>query len=320
MAWIKRNLYFLLGGVIALVLLGVASFYLYTQHGRSNELTNKLDATYGELSKLNSQKPHPGNGKIDNIKTAKEQHQQMHGFIRNARKFFEPIPPIPATPEGGGIKDETFAAQLRTTIEQLQRAAATASVTLPPRYDFSFSAIKAKISFASGSLHPLSAQLGEVKTLCDLLFTAKVNALDSIRRVKVSTDDKDVPDYTELPATTNEMAVLTPYELTFRCFSSELAQVFTGFTYSPHGFIVKNLTIEPANASATAPDPTLAGNPNFPTAPPVVTDPLMPPPAPRAGIAPGAGAAKGGLPTVLNERPLRVTMVVEVVKLKKTGN
>lgn len=317
MAWIKRNLYFLLGGVIALVLLGMAGFYLFTQNARSNGLTAKLDESYGVLSQLNSQKPHPGNRKIDNIKTAKEQHQRLRGFIRNAGKFFAPIPPIPALPESGGIKDETFAAQLRNTIEQLQKTATNASVTLPPRYDFSFSAIKAKILFASGSLQPLSVQLGEVKTLCDVLFAAKINALDSIRRVRVSPDDKDVPDYTELPARTNVMAVLTPYEVTFRCFSSELAQVLTGFAYSPHGFIVKTIATDPVTANAPTVDPATGASPGVPAYP--GTPGFSPGPA-YPGAAPSVAPGKGGLPTVLNERPLRVTMVVEVVKLTDVGN
>ena len=42
MAWIKRNLYFLIGGGVALALLGAAIFYLYTQNQKNNELTAKL--------------------------------------------------------------------------------------------------------------------------------------------------------------------------------------------------------------------------------------------------------------------------------------
>ena len=56
MAWIKRNLYFLIGGVVALALLGAAVFYLFTKNQMNNELTEKLDAAYGELTQLNQDK------------------------------------------------------------------------------------------------------------------------------------------------------------------------------------------------------------------------------------------------------------------------
>ncbi|MCX6895877.1 MAG: Amuc_1100 family pilus-like protein [Verrucomicrobia bacterium] len=325
MAWIKRNLYFLIGGGIALALLGGAGFYLFTQNQRNNELTAKLDETYGVLNQLNQQPILPGNNKVDNIKIAKEQLQQIHGFIKRAGKFFAPVAPIP---DSETVTDEAFAAQLRNTIEQMQRAATAASVTLPPHYDFSFSAIKSKISFAPGSLHPLAAQLGEVKTICEILFAAKINALDSVRRVRVSPDDKEMADYTDLPSITNDLAVLTPFELTFRCFSGELAEVLSGFAYSPYGFIVKAVAIEPSAAPAAdavpgAYVPPAAAQPRMAGPEAMLMMPGMPAPpaaAPNAYVPPAPTVARSGLPTVINERPLRVSLLLEVVKLKKAAN
>lgn len=327
MAWIKRNLYFLIGGLVALALLGTAGFYLFTKHRQNNELTGKLDAAYGELNRLNQQNPHPGNTKVDNIKIAKEQQRQVRGFITRAGKFFEPVAPIP---EGAAITDEMFAAQLRNTIEQLQRAATAAGITLPPHYEFSFSAIKSKISFASGSLRPLAEQLGEVKAVCDILFHAKINSLDSVRRRRVSLDDKDMADYTELPATTNDLGVLVPYELTFRCFSGELAEVLTGFAYSPHGFMVKAVTIEPSAATTAGTPESVGGGfappPGIPPSRFVGAEMMMfpgagapPVAAPHPYAPPVTPVGRGGLPTVLNERPLRVGLVIELAKLKKAA-
>jgi hypothetical protein len=321
MAWIKRNLYFLIGGVIALALLGAAGFYLYTQNTQNKDLGAKLDEAYGELNRLNQQKPHPGKGKVDNIKTAEQQHRQLKGFMGQAAKYFTPIEPIPA---GQVITDEIFAAQLRNTIEQMQRAADTASIKLPPRYDFSFSAIKSKIAFAADSLPPLAQQLGEVKAICDILFAARINAFDSVRRVRVSPDDKEMADYTDLPATTNDLAVMVPYEVSFRCFSTELAELLTGFAYSPHGIIVKNISIEPAVSTPTV-DPAAMnavgmpaippGTPYYPGAPGLPYypgAPITPPVATPASTTSG----RGGLVTVLNEQLLRINLVLEVIKLQ----
>jgi hypothetical protein len=174
-------------------------------------------------------------------------------------------------------------------------------VTLPPRYNFSFEAQRSRVNFSSGSLGALAAQFGEVKTISEILFAARVNSLDGIQRVRVSDDDANGPqaDYFDSRSVTNNLAVLTPYQITFRSFSPEIAQVLAGFASSPHGFIVKSINVQLAGTAA-AMSPETAG--------------AMPPPSSPAAplpVAPG----RGGLQTVLNEQLLRVTLVVEVVKL-----
>ena len=94
---------------------------------------------------------------------------------------------------------------------------------------------------------------------------------------------------------TNDEAVLTPYQITFRAFSPEIAQVLSGFASSPHGFIVKGINVQRAEGNASG-DGSAQG-----------ASSEMPPPAMPAG--------RGGLQTVLNEQLLRVTIEVEIVKL-----
>ena len=99
--------------------------------------------------------------------------------------------------------------------------------------------------------------------------------------------------------------MLVPYEISFRCFSSELAAVLDGFRQSPHGFIVKTVRVEAAPALAAA-GPSAAG----------MADPGSRP-VPSPGTTPGMGVAtsRGGLPIVINEKLLRVSLLVNVVKL-----
>jgi predicted negative regulator of RcsB-dependent stress response len=73
MDWIKRNLYFLVGGVVALALMGMAGWFLYSKWRLNSETWDRLNQDYSELGTLNSASPHPGSGKVDNIKLAKEQ-------------------------------------------------------------------------------------------------------------------------------------------------------------------------------------------------------------------------------------------------------
>ena len=353
MDWIKRNLYFLIGSAVALALMGLAGWYLYSKWDLNNSILAQLDEQYAKLKELNSQNPHPGSGDVDNIKLAKEERDQLRAFIDKTRPYFQRIPPIPS-PESGKVTSQEFSSALDRTIDHLQHDASKANVTLPPKsstdqtpYSFSFDWQKHNVTFAPGSLEPLSIQLGEVKAICDVLFEAKINDLEYIRRERVSDDDQKGPqtDYVAEKSTTNELAVLSPYDISFRAFSGELASVLGGFARSPYALLVKNINVEIAPAAATTtPDqtpapvapvyPAASYQPGAPTGIPQAERPRSgesdafmrryglpgrgPPPPPRPVYTPppvvAATPNRGGLPTALDEKQLKVTMTVMVVK------
>jgi hypothetical protein len=248
MSWIKRNLFFVIGSLVALVLMGLAGWFLYSKWSLNNEVLGSLNTDYEELKRLNSANPHPGSGPVNNIQLARDQREQLLLFLKQTKPYFEPSPRIPDLPK---ITDRDFSAALSETIERLRSDATNASVNLPPdNYNFSFTSQKSKISFAAGSLDRLAVQLGEVKMLVGILFDAKINALDNLRRERVSQDDSFglQTDYLSEKTTTNALAVLTPYEVTFRAFSAELAAVLAGLASSPHALLVKTVNVELAPA------------------------------------------------------------------------
>ena len=356
MSWIKRNLFFVIGSVIALVLMGGAGVYTYLQWNHNATARGERDKEYAELARLYGLEPNPGNDKVDNIKAAQDQQEQIRAFVVKARKFFERIPPIPRP---GRITGEDFTTALSKTIAQMQHDAANASVMLRPKWNFSFSVQSDKVKF-QGSLEPLAVQLGEVKALCGVFFQAKINNLDSVRRERVSADDQTGPqtDYLDQQSVTNELAVLTPYEIEFRCFSAELASVFSGFASSPFPMLVKTINVEPATGAAEGERlAALTVTPTMPLPPaPMTRAPLAsdPPPSPAArtaiisrdqrvaeerqrartvpatpasrvavpapaltpfGTTPAPSVGGGGQQTGLDEKPLRVTMLIYIVKL-----
>jgi hypothetical protein len=342
MTWIKRNLFFVIGSGVAVVLLGLAGYFLYAKWALNEEILGKLNQDYEELRRLAQEKPHPGGGQVDNVKLAKEQQQQLREFIQQTRQYFQRVAPIPDEKK---VSDPSFSVKLSQTIARMQTDATNASVGLPPNYNFSFEAQKSRLSYAPGSTEPLAMQLGEVKMICDLLFKTKVNALDSIRRERVSLDDNTGPqtDYLGDRTVTNELALITPYEVVFKCFSTELASVLTQVANSPHGLIVKTINVEQAPAQAivepVAATPAFVQVPTQPVAP--VARPAdearaaaaamaqryglgpdgmrpyrgVPQPPPVATPPVAAPASKGGLPTVLDEKQLKVTMMLNLVKL-----
>lgn len=374
MDWIKRNLYFLVGALVAVALMAWAGFYLFSKLNLNNEKMTQLNEQYSKLDQLNRQNPHPGTPKTDNVKAAREQQQELTKVVEKIRSLYKPIPRIPDVEK---VNSQEFTAALRRTIDQLQKQATNSSVAIPNNYSFSFEAQKPRVTFAVGSLEPLSVQLGEVSAICDVLFAAKINALDNIRRERVSPDDSSGPpaDYHERKSVTNEMAVIATYDLSFRSFSGELAAVLAGFASSPHGMVVKTINVDPAPATQQLIDPyaaVAAPTPYYvPTpmpSPGMESEaammarrygavggggggeasmaarygvdagpggsslggvPLRTPGTPAPGYAPApaynpytsgavpqpAPGGRGGLPTVLDERLLKVSLSLDIIKL-----
>ena len=312
MAWIKRNLFFAIGGMVALGLLGWAGYYNYQGWSHNESAFTRLNEIYSTLRDLTKQdvahhKFLPGNEKVDNIKAAKEQETALQEWIQQATGNFKSISPIPNTGTNA-ITSEAFAGALRRTVDQLQREADAASVSLPPKYTFSFAVETTTLRLDEPSLPLLAEQLGEVKAIAEVFFAVRVNSLDGIQRVRVSSEDigGSQADYIEDHSLTNNLAVLTPYQISFRSFSPEVADVLARLATSPNGFVVKSISVQPAGAYS----PTAAGTPGFggEGAPP-------PPPPPVAVTTPLPLPGRGGLQTILNEQLLRVTLVVDIVKL-----
>lgn len=334
MDWIKRNLIFVIGAVVALSLLGVAGFYNFSGWKHNADEREKLNTAYEELKRLNTLNPHPGGGKVDNIKLAREQQKELRDFIAKIARHFARITAIP---DSTNVSGKEFSSALQQTIDQLQREATNNSVILPPKYKFSFEAHLGRVQFAAGSLAPLAVQLGEVKIIASILNLAKINSLDGIRRERVSVDDNAGPptDYLDTKSTTNELAVITPYEVTFHCFTPELAAVLSGLAASPHGLLVKSINVEPAAVTLLSEPVAAAVAPVYyaaPTAAPVLgrdqdqafrgryglagKDRYGPSVAPAAPAAPmAAPVAKPTVQTLVKERQLKVTMLIHVVKL-----
>jgi hypothetical protein len=319
MGWIKRNLFFVVVGILTLGLLGGAGFYIYKGWSNNSDANSTLTELYNKLQEINNSPLKPGDEHTDNTKIAKDQEQQMRDWISQAAPFFHPIQPIPQGP----VTSKTYATALGSTIYQLTQAAKENGVNLPPQYYFSFQAQSRQLTISSG-LEPLAQQLGEVKALSEILFAARVNDLVSIQRVRVSDDDVASSlqsDYIDERPVTNDLAIVTPYVVTFQTFTPELARVLSGFATSTNPFIVKWVSAVPASgAEGVAGVPPPGGMPPYPPGglqpgvPPPISylgQPGMPPQQPQSP----SGAGKGGLQTVLKEQLLRITIEVEIVKL-----
>jgi len=315
MAWLKRHLLLAICGLIALLLLAAGTYYLLTNISRNTAVEAELDQQKHRLEELLSRDPFPHRTNVD---AAKREIGRVRTVIDQARQSFTAVP-------YENVNGLEFKKLLDVTIDELQKRASKTSVELPGKgYEFSFAAQKKGLKFSPTIFPRINIQLAEIKTICGILFDSKINRLVNVKRVRLSADDpQGTPDYLENRAeTTNNMtgAVLSPYQFEFHCFSSELAAAMEGLYKSPHGLLVKAVMVEAVPQQQGPGGGPIVNPPPVPVNQNPANPPRPPGAQPRPGVPavvarPGAPvAAKDGLETILNEKLLKVILLVEVIK------
>jgi hypothetical protein len=337
MLWFKRNLFFVLSMLVGLGLAGWAAYDFFSVTAKNSADAGELQNTREQLKTLKSKSPVPSE---ENIQAAKEEEKQVGEFLARFRTAFPQFPAMPKTDEKG------FKTILETTIEQWRQQATNADVTLPPHFNFSFSGQMEKLSYHMESIDAWLVQMAEIKIICDILFGARITALDSIQRIPVSEDDQGGADY--IPGATvqsNEMGVLTPYKITFRGYSEQIEAVLEGFARSSNCWVVKDVDVRPSLASPPVVIPVDQSQPNNPQPqnnymrPQPYMDPRMDPRFRMMGPGGGGRFPGGGFPerprmmmppsqamqqpaapaaptTILSPKILYVTLSVDLVKFK----
>lgn len=290
MNWLKRNLFLVLGGVVALVFLGLAGFYLYQQKQKESQVTAALEAQITEWKRLTNRKP---SANEENIEAARKEQARLKDLVRANREYAVP------TSTFTNMDSATFKTLLETTIFDLEQLASRRGVTLPRQYHFTAQRLRQSVVFQEAELVPLAHQITEIRALCEILFEARVHALLRIRRVPVSKQDTGATEFltgTKIVTNAASGAVITPYELTFQGFSPELSAVLTGLQQSRHLFMVRMLDVEHAPDSVS----------ELPAQMPYPGPGVMPAPVPttpqsgadlmrqRYGIGPGGPGGRGG--------------------------
>jgi len=265
----------------------------------------------------------------ENISAAKDEAKRVQGFLVDVENHFQ-APPFPTN-----LNSMEFRTYLDNTRARLLTDAQRAGVEVPTNYWFTFAAQKGSMTFSANTLQPLAAQLADISTLCGVLFDAKVNSLVSIKRVPVDSQDSlGSQDYINAKGATNAWSVTMPYEVSFQGFSSGLAAVLQNLARLPQCLIVTNIVVEPAaSASSTEEQPSYDPMSRYRMpAPGTSAQELLMQrygnrgmnryggggrPMPTMPVQPQVvRPVQRGPATILDEKPLRVTLSVQAVRLK----
>jgi hypothetical protein len=328
MAWIKRNLFFVISIVAGLGVAGYCGYLLFAAVSANVAAKAAFLEATNTLYGLQNAKPFPSPA---NIQAAREDAARALVLKEEFRKAFAGFPTPPK------VDNRQFNECLKSNIFRFGADATNAGVSLNPNYTFGFSQQMDNLEYPSECIAPWMQELEEMKAVLDILYKAKINFLEHIKRPLVSPNDAS-DDYIQLITKTNANGVTTPYRVEFRAFSTEIANVLSAIASSSNCFIVE----APFVVKSTVPLPELPqaqpppqSAPQFyrPPPPREFQNPLepfggenrgrdrrdyyrprpYPPPQNPALTAPAAPAAPE---TILTEKPLFVTLYIDVVKLK----
>ncbi|MDB6055799.1 MAG: hypothetical protein JWN25_3322 [Verrucomicrobiales bacterium] len=345
MDWVKRNLFYAIGGAVSLILLGAAAWYYFSKASDLEAVNVAYASAVSQHDKLVADLAEYGNVD-DPVAAVKAEDQRISGKIEEAKRYLN----VGLVPRPKATDDQEFKKILLSTISDLQSRSTNAGISIPPDYQFSFQPQKKPLLFSTNSVDNWLVQLDDIKQLVNILIEAKVNRIEAVRRTPIPGSEDISSSSLEflygITPITNAFSVNQPYEIAFRGFSAELAAVLDALQRSTNFYIVKSINVEPShdvmanfvaesqyaaatNAAATVRRPVApvgdaskpktaaatfesvygrgAGTANAPTV-------ALPPKAPRI-VVPGS---TNNLITVQYERPLHISLLIDLVKLKPT--
>ncbi len=241
MAWIKRNLFFVIGMAVGLALTGYCVWLFYQDFGKNSEVAKEAQDIVAQYDALvnNPKVPYPSE---ENIQHAREDQAKVKELVDELRTSFTPFP----TQSNLDVKG--FSEYLENTIFDLRTKATNAGVTVPDDFAFGFTDQRGKLNYPLECIPLWMQQVAEVKTICDILYRAKVNSLLALRRVSMSSSNDMIVtpiDRLDARVVPTPFGTATPYLIEIKCFSRELASVLSGLARSSNCFVVKTIMERP---------------------------------------------------------------------------
>lgn len=320
MQWIKSNLVLVISIVVSLALIGGSGFYFYSRISSEREAAAQLAQVQATLQEYQEKIPSATKA---NVEAALQVQKQLVEFKAKAEKFF----PVLNTNKSTHVDD--FGSYLLSSLYNLRREAQNSSTLLPTNFSFGFSVQRELLQFDTPKIPLLVLQLDDIKALSQVLYQAKVYEIIQVRRAMTATQDNtsqpvQPQDYlTKRAVVTNDVvkAMISPYQIIFKCSSTELAAVMEGLAHSSNGFIVKAVRVEPAELPGQDTD---AANSTGGASAAGARSAM----AARYGLGRGRRMTPPGLAVpapikkgpgiVLMEKPLEVDIMVDAVKLSPT--
>lgn len=310
MAWFKKNLWFVVICLAGLALLGLATLFALSQSDKGGVVALELADATQQYKDLNSKKELPGDQKNNNIEVAKQENIRLQDFSTRVTSYLAPAN-VPTN-----LNNLNFSVRLNESISKMRLEAARINVILPITngYWFTFASQKSAVEYKG--IANMAAQLYDIEGIVKILYDARVHSIAQLKRPPATPDEPNNGDFLTRNAKTNDSAIVTPYEVTFTGFSSELARVMQGLANATNCFVVRTVGVGQAGGPTSAKLTTIAP-------PPMMMNQfgggryggdryagMMPQMA--AGAAPKPKAPNA----LLDENKLRITLQLDSVRMQ----
>lgn len=161
-------------GIVGVVLLAVASVFLWRGWSVYREIMGRLEDEHTQLVRLQTRSPYPSE---KNVRTVQQNAEFMENFYKSVVERLRHVQVNPLS-----IEPADFPALLEKEIRRLSRRALQAEVVLPDDFTFGFGRyVRGEIP-DSEDVGRLTVQLQQVVRLCDILFQAGISGLERIER------------------------------------------------------------------------------------------------------------------------------------------
>jgi len=310
MLWLKRNILLVVSVMGALALLGVAITYLLSEYGVYNSYDESIKQLKDGIKTLSEYNPTPNEANIAII--------QNNGVV--LKKFMDEAGGLFVSITNQTTNSGQFKILLDKTISELTREATNSGISLPPRYRFTFGELQAQATIPVTLIADLAVQLEEIRTIALVLFESRISSLQSIQRtpVKGEAASSSAEFLTDRVVTTNHYGIVAPYVVSFKCFTPELAAVLNKFATHRYFLVVRKVEVQSSEGGTPMPAPKrddemMGIPPGFPPGQPAMAPRTPPTPVAAKGKA-GPVAPKSNLVKLLDEKPLLVTMRIDIIK------
>jgi hypothetical protein len=327
MIFIKRNLFWIISGLISAGLLAAAVVFSSGASEKRETALADLGQYTNVVNRLATTSPYPSRETIEKIN---RDTGAVKSFTTNAEALFEYRRP-------GSIPGQQFKVHLINSLVKLQTDATNYNVSLPRNFNFTFKHLLPMPNLLPYSIEPLSVQLRDIQEIAQVLFDSRVHSIDSFAREPAYAREPGGPvliyDMGTRTNLTTDSAIFTstPYKFSFRGFTTELTEVLNRFARAKRFYIVKKIEVQGTRSSDVTSaqraggmaqggfggeDSGDGGGGGVRVAP---TQSLLA--AQRAANARRLANARLGIPqpsplkAIVDERPLRIDMIVDVVKL-----
>jgi len=180
MAWIKRNLFFVITVVVGLGLTGYCGYLLFSAIDENAAAMDKYTGARGSLDTLQKKVPFPSK---ENIAAVQADAARVQNLNSNYLKVFAGFPAPPK------MEDRQFKDYLQKSIQKFGADATNAGVGMPAGYTFGFGEQVDKLNFPADNIGPWIQELSEIKAILQILYNAKINNLEQVKRPLVGPED-----------------------------------------------------------------------------------------------------------------------------------